>query len=235
MSGSHQQNFSGDACSHSETIEDDHTCELVCTCCGLVLEKIYTQTYFANNFVPDIKLLKTQNHIFDVCENSCISKNIADLTFSRFRELIVLPQFRKTNPNHLAAYALYEILNKEKCPRTSQEISYYTDVPLKTFFKIESSIGQNCILNNPEYYIERFSSLLNLSYKDEKKINEIVGEISKYVGTVKATCLVATAICIHVKNIKVNITIKEICKTCHVATASIHRSLRTLREKKFTL
>lgn len=234
MSDACEQTVSEDICTHLRTIEDDHTSDVICLCCGLVLDKLYlyeSNTFFTGECIPDVKFLKIKQFILDVCENMCINRYISDLSFELFKKIYLLEKCSKINHEHLAAYAIYDVLNNENCPRTAQEISYFTNVPLKKIFQIESNILQDNNLSNPENFVERFCSLLNLKYADHKDVRVLMDEISKYVGNIKSACLVATAICIHIKNKQYDIKIKDVCKHCNVSPASIHRSLRVLREK----
>lgn len=232
MSAGRKDNTQENVCSHSNTVDDDVTCEAICTDCGLVLEKIYCNQYEPILFEPSTKNSKIQDFIYDVCAHAEIPKRIADITLNAFNKKIEEDMTTK-KLSHLAAFLLYNTLNKEGCPRTPQEISYFTNVPQKVFFQQQSIYpNSNKQQNEPESFMERDCSLLNFTYAESKKIFEVASIIDKNIGNIKGSCLSAVAIVVYSKILKKKRlpTITHIAKICNVSTATIHRTMKILKK-----
>jgi transcription initiation factor TFIIIB Brf1 subunit/transcription initiation factor TFIIB len=218
-------NISDDVCNHTETINDDREGELICLGCGLVLEKI-----FENDLVTQVTNtnLKINEFILDVCENACIQKNIACEAFNYFTKISKKVAVNKFKDVHLASYAIYETLNRFSSPRTAEEIEFFTGTPVNKLWVIQSSLNFTQTLNNPEDYVERFCSLLDLEFSHLQTVTKIVSELSITVGCVKSNCLIAAAIRLYCNECKIPRTLRLICSICSISPASVHRLMRCL-------
>ena len=129
MSSGRQQNISEDACPHSSSVDNYSDGDCVCTDCGLVLSQIYLPSV---SHLParGKKINEMQEFIRDVGENACMPSNVLTYAGNYYEKIQsnLVPRFGKKT---VAAYALYESLNKFEIPRMAEEIQYYTGVKVK--------------------------------------------------------------------------------------------------------
>lgn len=225
MSGARGQHFPEDACPHRSTVDDG---ECVCTDCGLVLSQIYLPSFSH----PSTSLEKSNDmreFIRDVGENACIPGNVllyAENYYDKIKPLLA-PSFGKKT---VAAYALYESLNKFEVPRMAEEIEYYTGVEMKRIWQVESKLTPEQPMNEPSNYAHRYCTLLDFSYSEQLIVKEAVEFVQRelQIGNFRGNCLVAVFIYLHCKESRKKMTLKKICETCSISATSVHRVLRQL-------
>jgi len=230
MFGTREQHFSDDGCSHSNTVDNYSDGDQVCTDCGLVLEQLYTNAAFP---ISEKKPM-INNFIADVCMNACIAQSVSDYAISYFETLKKILG-SKYKDEAIAAYAIYEALNRQEVPRTAQEIEHFTGVKLKKLFKIEASLSLPDTLNeNPSDYVTRYCALLALDYSAQTVIQTMVKELQDTLGNLKCNCLVAVIIHLYCRYHDKKISLKSICNICCISATSVHRVVRKLKSREIS-
>jgi transcription initiation factor TFIIIB Brf1 subunit/transcription initiation factor TFIIB len=227
MSNTRARHIPEDACPHINTVDDG---ECVCTDCGLVLSQIYLPSVSHLPKFPQ-KSNDMREFIRDVGENACMPNNVllyAENYYDKIK-LNLVPSFDKKT---VAAYALYESLNKFEVPRMAEEIQYYTGVEIKRIWQVETKLTLEQSMNEPRNYVHRYCTLLDFSYSEQLIVKETVEFVQRElaIGNFRSNCLVAVIIYLHCKESKKNITLKKICETCAISATSVHRVLRQLSE-----
>ena len=230
MSGTRGSHFSTNECSHCNVV-DNWEDESVCTDCGLVL---LTQAYSTANWTsakPYTSSNSIHEYIKDVGENACIAESViihATNYYDQIRSTLV----KTFQDKHIAAYALYESLNKFEVPRLVEEIEYYSGVKLQKLWEIETSLILETPLNDPKHYVHRYCTMLNFSYADQMFVRDVVERIQTDLplGNLRCNCLVAVIIYLHCKETKKKITLRKICEICSISATSVHRVIRQLNE-----
>lgn len=222
MSRAFGKNISRNACSHDNTVitaED----ECVCTQCGLVLQQLFNPSTWHCFPVSDKDDITDFLH--DVGDRAHIPGNIvvhAEHYYKKIKGL--LPKFQN---KILAAYALYESLNKFEVPRMAEEIEHYSGVKLKDIWSVESNLSLEIPLSDPINYVHRYCVLLNFSYTEQTTVRRTVWSIQCLpLGNLRCNCLVAVIIYLFCKEEKKKITLRKICETCNISATSVHRVIR---------
>ena len=225
---------STNACSHLQTVDNDREGECVCTECGLVLESLYTATYedmhmSATSYTADSNIY---SFVSDICHNGCMPEGVITYAMNYYRKLCT--KLRKQFPErNIAAYAVYETLNRFEATRTAEEIEHFSGVKIRDIWLIESNISTDAALNDPTGYVQRYASLLGLKYCHQLFIKEVIVlmENSLNIGNIKANCLVAVTIYLASKELGEKLMLKKICEVCDISTTSVHRVLRKLEQE----
>ena len=147
------------------------------------------------------------------------------------------PPKEKSIIRRVASYALYETLSRHNVPRTASEIQYFTGCDTSLLFKIESSLHLTETLNKPQDFVSRFCSILNLRFRDERRIKSIVENMFG-MASIRPHCIVAVAIFLYCKEKNIDCPLKRICETCDVTSTNIYsviRKMKTLYVNKITL
>ena len=230
MSSSRQRNISEDACPHINRIDNYVDGDCVCTDCGLVLSQIYLPSV-SHLSAPGKQLSEMHEFIRDVGENACMPINVLTYAENYYEKIKcnLVPRFSKKT---VAAYALYESLNKFEIPRMAEEIQYYTGVEMKRIWQVETKLTLEQPMNEPGNYVNRYCNLLDFSYGDQLIVKEGVEFVQREqaIGNLRSNCLVAVIIYLHCKEVRKKITLKKICETCFISATSVHRALRQLSE-----
>jgi transcription initiation factor TFIIIB Brf1 subunit/transcription initiation factor TFIIB len=214
-------------CSHSNVVDDEREGTCVCTECGLVLEQLYFPCYTSD--IDDIDRCKTFLFLRDVCSNAFISENIIYYSYTYFKHLkkdqsIISKKFADIA---IASFALYETLSRHKNAYTAKEIAYYTGTPCTTLWKIENCLHVTEMLNNPQDFVERYCSSLEIDFYPTKIIKGITGNMYG-LGDIRPSCVVAAVIYLYCKEIDEAISMKKICEVCDVSTGNIYKIINRL-------
>jgi transcription initiation factor TFIIIB Brf1 subunit/transcription initiation factor TFIIB len=233
MSRACRQYYPENGCHHTRTVDNDSDGECVCMDCGLVLDQLYTNPFPNSSLQFNNNDLRINIFIADVCTNACIAQSVVDYASVYYK---TLKTSLKTNfkDEEVAAYAIYEALNRMEVPRTAQEIEHFSGVSMKQLFKIEAALSLPKTLNeNPSDYVTRYCSLLNMDYSAQTTIQAITNGLQEILGNLKCNCAVAVVIYLFCKYHDKKISLKEICSTCCISTTSVHRVIRKLKCQDF--
>lgn len=228
MFGARRENVSSDACSHCNTVDTQED-DCVCVDCGLVLSQ--TQVYNPTTWsTPVCGSDNIHEFIRDVGENACMPGNVVVYAVNYYDKIkaALSPKFPKKT---IAAYSLYESLQKFEVPRMAAEIQHFSGVKLKHIWQVESNLNLEQSLNNPTHYVHRFCVMLNFSYADQLTVKNAVEAIQLLpLGNLRCNCLVAVIIHLFCKEVGKKITLKKICETCDISATSVHRVIRQFSE-----
>lgn len=219
-----------DVCNHLQTVENEREGESVCVDCGLVLEPLYIEETFGKTEIQNY-FDTTVLFITDVCKNACISDGVIPQAFSSYKKLRQ-ELHSKFRDKDIAAYAIYETLNRLEIPRTAEEIQHFSGVKLKDIWLIEANVTVKTVLSEASSYVNRCCNLLSIEYHDQLFIRKAVNALQNcsQVGSLKTTCCVAVVIYLATKRCCIVLTLKQICEACGISTTSIHRILRKMRK-----
>lgn len=169
----------------------------------------------------------------DVGANAHISDNIVLYAINYYDKLSRSTFGRKFREEIIAVYALYEALNKHEVPRLVQEISGYTGVSEQDIWRVEANLTLDFPLSEPKMYVQRFCTLLQLSYKEQLDVQSEVESLQELpLGNLRCHCLVAVSILLYCKEKGKKLTLKKICETCGISATSVHRVMRQLKQLK---
>ena len=229
MYAARRGNSCQDVCNHMQTVENDRDGECTCTECGLVLTPLYYEQHFSDKTNNEI-YNEIKEYITDICYNANIPNNVIVASFKYYKEL-------KGNSNLcfnnkiLAAYSIYESLNKMEIPRLAEEVAHYAGVKVNKIWRVESTLTLSDPLNEPTQYVERYCTILKIPYSDQKKIKMLIRDIQEKfnLGCLRSNCLVAAVTHLYCLKKKLKLSLKLICTTCSISTTSVHRIIRKLK------
>lgn len=227
-------------CTHQRKIDDEHTADEICIDCGLVLGRIFTSTSSPHEVLKKAIDGEIYKFIEDVCHNGCYSLNIIDFAFKKFKKLKEKLKNikKKINNRTLAAFAIYEVMEKLEIPRTFEEIGAITGIPVRKIWDVSSlSIktstkeeNANQKPSDPIDYVERYCTILNIDYWERKIIRNIVGNMFGF-GSYKPSSLVAAVIRLYCIEKGKKLPLKTIADVCGICPANVHRIMRQLDSK----
>ncbi len=230
MCATRGNSVSADGCDHANTIINRED-ESVCTACGLV---VFVQLF--SSFLRETPYFKPFNktHEFmkDVGENAFISDAVITQAINYYDKLSLLFK-KKIREETLAAYSIYETLNKHEVPRLAREISYFSGVSESEIWRVEANLTLEIPLSSPQQYVQRYCNLLNLGFKAQEEIIGTVETMQQLpLGYLRSNCLVAVGILLCCKKNKKRLTLKKICESCNISATSVHRVKRQLQKLK---
>jgi len=236
MFGTRGENIPTDVCAHAAVVNTRED-ERVCTDCGLVLEEqLYYDFFHPKGWAtPNGGILlygenRIHKFIRDIGANACIPDNVV-LYATNYYEKIQAALPLKIKPWAIAAYALYESLNKFEVPRMAEEIAHYSGVKLQDIWQVETHLMLEETLSDPKLYVQSYCNLLQFSYADQVCVRETVELVLQLpLGNIRCNCLVAVVLYLHCKDSKKKITLRKICEVCKISATSVHRVIRHLQE-----
>lgn len=170
----------------------------------------------------------------NIGENACMASGIITFAESHYEKIRgqLLPKYRS---KAVAAYAIYEALNRFEAPRMAEEIQYYSGVDIKDIWQIESALIFEKTLSDPLNYVHRFCQLLNLTFSMEADVKRKLGDMLTHlpIGNLHCNCLVAVVLYLLCKKTKLKLTLRKICDACKISATSVHRVIRNLKEQHF--
>jgi len=155
--------------------------------------------------------------------------NIISYTHSYFKSLKNDSHVKekKFADKTIASYALYETLSRHKLPYTANEIEYFTGTPCKMLWKVENCLHFSEMLNNPQDFVDRYCSSLDLDFYKTKIIKGIVGNMYG-LGDIRPSCVVAAVIYLYCKELGLQMPMKTVCEACFVSTGNMYKIIRRL-------
>lgn len=244
MSSKHTSSCNGSSCTHSETVDDDHTGECVCTQCGLVLGPVYQDelpkhdvedSWCFQNFQNGSRSESVRDILQDLCSHAEIPRCIMEYAENYFKQIKTKISKNKTGKKFrdkdLVCYALQETLGRHEINHIADELPYFAGVKLSIQFQIESALGITTSLCNPLDYCERFCNLLEMSYLEMKIIRGILFHLQVMLSSHRPQSVVALAIylyCLETKN--QSLSLLKICEICRVSSKNIEKLKTNLGE-----
>ena len=136
-------------------------------------------------------------------------------------------RLRVDKQKQLACFAIYATLSEAGTPRSMAELSYFTGVHISKIWKIEKHENVS-VLDCCENFVERICNMIKLPYQDQCKIKNLVAKLSGPCGC-RVNTLIAAVIWLYSNDvICLCLSLKEICKACHVTTSSVYKLLKKI-------
>jgi transcription initiation factor TFIIIB Brf1 subunit/transcription initiation factor TFIIB len=190
-----------------------------------VLEDILC--YSSKNSLSDLKFCEDNTNvsfIMDVCGNLNICDSVTKQVISLFNKLS--HNQNKIKNRLLATYALYHTLRELNISKPAEEIITFAGVSVKKLHKADNYFNTVEHLSDPSKSVDQYCTKLKIPYYASKCIEEFVAKNHDKCA-VTINCLIASAIHIYCKKNNISLTLKSICATCWVSTASVHRFTKT--------
>ena len=216
----------GEICLHNNTIDDEKSGDNICLSCGLVLDKIFKDSNQKYRAYDAPSYINIREFIYDVCENGTVAKSTAVYAYHYFESIKPLLAPCNFKDKLLASYAIYYALNKHHTPRTPEEVQYFTGCNAADLWHVEGKLSLLDTNNSPLEYVNRFASLLGLSYYDMKCIKHLIMELHDF-PSLRPQTVVAVITHLYCKHQKKKISVSQIASVCQVSTTNIYRIKRS--------
>lgn len=203
--------------------------ELVCSNCGRVLE---CMTSHAQNLPSshDYQLIlsgkdirEIREKILDVCDSFHVPTYLTENILLAHSKLKSTTSDRFTKMERLA-YAMYITLNKEKIPRSPNEIGYFFNINPSRLHEIEKNHSEQYPVEAIDL-LSRVMSELNIRHYLSSSISHEIQRIQS-ISLAKPETILACAIFRVCKSPYQDLTVQDISTACGVSTASL-RSLNS--------
>jgi transcription initiation factor TFIIIB Brf1 subunit/transcription initiation factor TFIIB len=166
--------------------------------------------------------------------NDCIIEE----SFTNFEKLVLSLKSLNLKRKEIAAYALYEILLKNGVGKTVEEVSFYTEVPVKALWRIEAHIKCNYV-DCASNYLEKFCYFNNLSRRDAAQIRKLLDssnpenfELLDVVEGCHSPNIAGALIFLHCEKIECSKSMKSICEVCNISVSSVQQIVKKIRSIK---
>lgn len=199
-------------CQHLTPIEDYHEGTIVCTSCGLVLSSLLLQQVESvsqisekeNKYLTEIQNLLDKIHI-PICYGYQIESYLLKNFTIKSRKALV--------------FSIYNVLNKLDIPISLQEISNATSIKKKILNRV--NCDYNCVSLDTSNQVEKYGSLLGLSYKTVSLIKSKLTTLP--VSGHNPNSVVASLLYQACKKSKSKVSLKRISEITSVSCISIQR------------
>jgi hypothetical protein len=209
-------------CSHFNEIIDERNGDIICTDCGLCLDVVF-DNYYEKNFTTDEnfdsltkKQLTIKEYICDLLERLHVSQSwkydIENLYIQRRKN------FPPTKKFQLLTYLCYEVLNNNNISVSIKDIAQRSEFSVEEIYDMQQN-GQSIILNLEEI-LEKYCTLLNLSYYDYSVIKKNLP--TKQTGHNPLT-IVGSLIFAFADNNNLNLKLEQISNCIGISKISIQR------------
>lgn len=224
--------FFSDHCPHLYPIIDIHEGTLVCPDCAKVL------TY--NNLAAEKQIgeqgkkwmTKIELILHDFCCNGNIPMIMETATIEYFN--LLQRDMKEYNIHeseiNVMVFSLYHTVNRCGANMSPQEIEALTGVRCGKLWKIET-IFESHISNRATDLVNKMCNSLHLIFKDQQRIFTIVDNFPESypnMGSVKNRSIVATAIYLYCKKIKLDYSMSEIANNCNTSITTIKNVMKKM-------
>lgn len=201
-------------CLNYYEIEDSHTSDLICSNCGLILDKIYTNYDFVFE-----KKFPLQEEISEILERLNLPNSLAyDIAFECEKD-------EKLSKEEYLMFKVYEILNKKKIPISLKEVANVSNFSSKEISRKQENQTISISIFD---YLEKFGNILKINYSDIKKIQEYSKKIS--ISGHSPLTITATLIYKYSKENKIDLSIDRIANVLNVSKISIQRYYKKIKK-----
>lgn len=209
-----------DLCLHINEIEDYKNGDIICTDCGLILDKIFIQhstDFEMERFSPD------KEYIFEILHRLNIPNIHCSKMLERYKTSIEMENKQNctnTKKSQLLTYAIYEVLNEYGIPISLKDISAVSGIATDKLFS-EQSCATTFPLNAT---LEKYCSILGLSYKDFLKIQSTLPCVIQ--SGHNPTTILGSLLYKYSKDNSLDLSMKKIAHVLGISTVSIQRYLK---------
>jgi transcription initiation factor TFIIIB Brf1 subunit/transcription initiation factor TFIIB len=111
--------------------------------------------------------------LIDICENNCLTKQVADQAVSFSKNLSCLANKRITG-EQFTCYCLYASLIECQCPRVPFEVERMCGCPPGTIAQAERKLTKICHPPSASHYTENFCHKLDIPYYHIFRIKKLI-------------------------------------------------------------
>lgn len=170
--------------------------------------------------------------------NSGISQTIIDEAKILYKDISSKKISRGSNRSGLIASSIYMSCKKHKVPRSAKEIAKVFNIDVTTMTKgckkFHDITKSNVVCSNPEDFIIRFCSNLNIEDKYIDLCKSVINKADEYsVVSENAPPSIAAGVIYLVSNLcNINIQKKEISASCDISEVTINKCYKKLNKYK---
>ena len=238
-------------CNHQYPIEDTRQGDVVCTECGLVIDKIYCESNLETkwekirNFNEEIEqnsqhLRKEKFFFKTLCSKIHLNNDVTNAIFSLWSEITAW-HYRKNgkikiNPKGLVVMALYQGLIKDKIPRPISHLCQEVGINPKMVWRwiklyrqdlIDTIRTENSI--KAKDMAEYFLQPLQLTYQEITTIEEKLDK-NENSSFAPRTLLAACAYAFLKETRALYPSVKNTARVLGISVMSLHRCLKSLKQ-----
>ncbi len=238
-------------CNHQYPIEDTRQGDVVCTECGLVIDKIYCESNLESkwekirNFNEEIEqnshhLSKEKNVLKNLCNKLHLNNDVTNAIFNLWSEITAW-HYRKNgkikiNPKGLVVMTLYQGLIKEKIPRPISHLCQEVGINPKMVWRWIKLYRQDSIdmirtenslkaKDMAEYFLQP----LQLTYQEMMTIEEKLDK-NENSSFAPRTLLAACAYAFLKETRSIYPSVKNTARVLGVSVMSLYRCLKSLKQ-----
>ena len=170
--------------------------------------------------------------------NSGISQSIINDAKIFYKQIADKKISRGVNRNGLIASSVYMSCKANKVPRSAKEIAKVFNINVTTMTKgckkFHDITKSNVVCSNPEDFIIRFCSNLNIEDKYTELCKSVINKADEYsVVSENAPPSIAAGVIYLVSNLcNINIQKKEISASCDISEVTINKCYKKLNKYK---
>ena len=213
-------------CDHVNVIEDDIVSDLICTDCGLVLDRTYQtsrECHIAENYNEDIRI-----SLSNICNNAQINEGVVNDAMRIYQRIVQELSTSKFRRDDIIAFSLYEAVLRNEIGMSPHEVASHCNVCPKKLHTIEKILYKKSVYDPPTAYVERFAYFLNLEFSATSIIKGIL--LNMYgMGGVRPQNLAAAVIYLYCSQNNLKKTLREVCEVCNVSATSVGKIVSDLR------
>ena len=220
--------------------EDDF---VVCSNCALVLNEFArleygTPIWNQNNEWGSVIDSDVNNCyeqiILNICQEMDLSSVIASEAINIFTYHLkqeCAKKISKAFVHELTAACIYLSCEKAQVPRMLSEVCQYVNATEQKTWKLLVRLGKDLNMVSADHILTRFSGYLNLNYKMQREIQDIIIHLPLKFESLnpRTVCALCTIIYIEQKELTSELCNRQsICKLYNVSLGNIRRYLKVL-------
>jgi len=210
-----------DSCAHRNELIDQREGDIVCSDCGLVVDRYYQSSEMQRDFMICNIPKKYADFVFEVVERLNMPNYISFFIFEEISENLHKTKISES----FLSNCIYKKLNELGMPFSIKDICGATGISSNKISenkKLKKEKNRIVFVDSKEI-LERTCSKLNIDYKNYTLIKESIKQLNN--GFSPST-VVASYIHIFCKKNKLPITLKEICSNTGVSCVSVQRFIK---------
>lgn len=200
-------------CCHLVEILDERNGDIICSLCGLVLDRFYV-----GSITEDYDSCDTLEWIIDLLDKLQLPQVFSKDIFNKFQPHDEKGMPDKTRKSMLCYYA-YLVLNDNKIPVSIKDISACSGISTDDIYKHQQSV----VFLDFNELINKYCSILEIPYQD---CNVIKSNFPELLSGHNPLTVIGANIYTYCKEKKIKKTLKEISDKIGISSVSIQRYLK---------
>lgn len=223
-------------CNHTQQYEDDIRGDVICTSCGLVIEKIF---HISHGKCELYKTTNIREELLDLSERIHFPKSVVNRTLDiieitkQNENVKKWLKKRKENEKGLIVFILNETLKEYDCPRILSFLIIEMNTKYEVVLEIEKIIPLQKKYCPIENYVDTLCSPLNFNFQDIKKIKFIVSNFND-VHQFREQTRIAAAIIIfqEIENKRIT-SLKTICQNFQISRIGVKKIMKIVKSSMY--